>query len=156
MYVCFVLRIGVRAVVLFREQLTEVLTSWCCGLIVGLRDKTAPPIVIAKLSQSLQMLFKTLVVFLQKCFVDGGCQREDECLERLYVEVAGFLEGGDVVNMELGYAASMIFILLLSLRDKDGLEELVSEFLCICLRLVPYLLSLKSVLHSGVFFFSKR
>ncbi len=37
---------------LFREQLTEVLTSRCCGLIEGLRDKTAPPIVTSKLSQS--------------------------------------------------------------------------------------------------------
>ena len=68
--------------------------------------------------RQIQMMFKTLVVFLQKCFVDGECQREDECLERLYVEVAGFLEGGDVVNMDLGYAASMIFILLLSLRGE--------------------------------------
>ncbi len=109
---------------LFRDECGEVLSNWCCDLIEGLNDRNAAPIVIFKLSQSLQMLFKTLVVFLQKCFSGRG--KTSQYLDRLCFSVAGFLENDDLVNMELGYAASMIYILLLGLGSEGSLEGLVN------------------------------
>ena len=107
-----------------------MLTDWCCSLLAGLKSTSTAPILISKLAWNLQMLFKTMIVFLQRCFIDDKLFELNisVCLLKLQVEVSAYLERKDLVNMDLGYAASMIYILLLRLDSENSIEYLVTQW----------------------------
>lgn len=76
------------------------------------------------------MLFKTLVIFLQKCFTKSDLSNSDkvnECFQKLQASILEFLDRNDLVNMELGYAASMIYILLITVESENTLTDLVNS-----------------------------
>lgn len=99
-----------------------------------LRSSTAP-IAISKIVQNMQLLFKTMIIFLQKCFIqqDFVEQRTRANFDTIYSTVLEILDLKDVFGMELGYAASMIQILLSTYetnQNQNSIRNLIEK----CLR----------------------
>ncbi len=118
---------GLQAITSIRDFCLELLTGYCCNLTADLAAASAP-IVVATVSHNLQVLFKTLVIFLQKFDKDLLASNGSHILQ-LKTDITTFLEQKELVSMELGYAASMIYIIIATGESEEALKELLEKVL---------------------------
>jgi hypothetical protein len=67
-----------------------------------------------------------LVIFLQKCFTNIETDSENN-FTRVKLFIQDILNMKDIFNMELGYAASMIYILVITLESEQSLTKSVCK-----------------------------
>ncbi|CAF0722657.1 unnamed protein product [Brachionus calyciflorus] len=110
---------GLNCVLSMKLECLRYLTNWCTEHKDELKVSTAP-IAISKFVQNLQLLFKTLIIFLQKCHSISE-NKDDEniqkCLDQIYNSVMELLDLKSIFNLELGYAACMVQVLLKSFES---------------------------------------
>ncbi|RNA20515.1 hypothetical protein BpHYR1_034256, partial [Brachionus plicatilis] len=99
-----------------KDEILHFLSSTCAQQINQLKTSTAP-IAISKLVQNLQLLFKTMIIYLQKCYHSISHQKEQ--VSTIYTSVTDLLELKSIFNLELGYAACMVQVLLENYESKS-------------------------------------
>ncbi len=67
-----------------------------------------------------------MVIFLQKCFTNIETDSENN-FTRVKLFIQDILNMKDIFNMELGYAASMIYILVITLESEQSLTKSVCK-----------------------------
>lgn len=78
----------------------------------------------------MQLLFKTLIIFFQKCFTQKDQNKElNDSMRLINESVSELLDLKDVFNMELGYASSMVLILLSTFDTNNTLRTLLQNCL---------------------------
>lgn len=114
---------GLDCIAEAKMETLEFLSTICVQQINELKISTAP-IVISKLVQNLQLLFKTFIIYLQKCY--HLILNEKDQLSTIYNSILELKELKSIFNLELGYAACMVQVLLNS-YESDSIRILIEK-----------------------------
>lgn len=124
--------LGCECIRMSRDECLEFFASWNRLLQTELMNESSTPIVIAKNVTTLQLLFKTMIVFVPKYFTSSdltGSSTTSDLFKQIQTSIEDILHFKDVFSLELGYSTSVMQTILILLQGQGRLKTKIQEIL---------------------------